>query len=352
MSMKTFAFLLAFSMLSVCTSCRNIGELVNEQKSRSYFIDSKKQISYCMNGNWLSLGISPMPQADAKSFEVLAEDIARDKDAVYFRAMKQKQVDRNSFYVDNQIPKDRFHAYYTDLALGFKIIEGADPKTYEPVDQHVNWARDKDHYFYSHDMVHADRKTFAFVNPFFMTDKDSVYTIPDLGKFKSVMPNPGKAEAINTYYMRIGNTIYYPSFQQASDVATKSFDGIRTLRLLDDNTLCINDETILVRGKNFKYTDVDAPSFQLLTFTDKNDTYPSNYYAKDKNNIYYDQEVIPGADAKTFTLIGRDFGKDAKNVYYRNQLLKGVDAASFKKEDNYYKDKLGNKFSALTGNKI
>jgi hypothetical protein len=30
--------------------------------------------------------------ADAKSFEVLAEDIAKDKDSVYFRNMAQKLV--------------------------------------------------------------------------------------------------------------------------------------------------------------------------------------------------------------------------------------------------------------------
>ena len=52
--------------------------------------------------------------ADAKSFQVLAEDIAKDKDSVYFRNMTQKLVDRNSFYVDNEIPKDRLHVYYID----------------------------------------------------------------------------------------------------------------------------------------------------------------------------------------------------------------------------------------------
>lgn len=47
-----------------------------------------------------------------------------------------------------------------------------------------------------------------------------------------------------------------------------------------------------------------------------------------------------------------NFGKDAKNVFYKKQLLKGVDAPSFKKDGDFYKDKLGNKFSAITGNKV
>ena len=50
--------------------------------------------------------------------------------------------------------------------------------------------------------------------------------------------------------------------------------------------------------------------------------------------------------------MGDYFGKDAKNVYYKKQLLKGVDAPSFNKDGNFYKDKLGNKFSALGGNKV
>ena len=68
--------------------------------------------------------------------------------------------------------------------------------------------------------------------------------------------------------------------------------------------------------------------------------------------MYYNQEIIPGADMKTFIPLGHDFGKDAKNVFYQKQLLEGVDANSFKKDGDFYKDNRGNKFSALTGNKI
>jgi len=160
---KKYFFFLACILLSSCTSCKDIGKLVDKQKSSSYFIDSKGKVVYCQNGNWFSLGVLQM-QADTKSFEVLAEDIGKDKDSVYFRNMTQKLVD--------------------------------------------------------------------------------------------------------------------------------------------------------------------------------------------KNHIYYNQEIVPDADVKTFIPIGRDFGKDTKNVYYQKQRLEGVDAASFKKDGDFYKDKRGNKFSALTGNKV
>ena len=349
--MKKYTFFLACILLCFFISCRNIGKPIDKQKSGSYFIDSKGQIAYCQNGNWFSLGISQM-QVDAKSFEVLSEDIAKDKNAVYFRGTTQKLVDKNSFYVDNQIPKDRFHVYYIDQALGFNIIQGADPKTYELVKDHINWARDKDHYFYSNDMIKADRKTFSFVNDYFLMDKDSVYVSPNIGTFKAVVANAGNIEAINKYYIRIGNTIYYPPFQQGSDVITRSFKTIDKIRVLDQDHISVDNKTILFRGKSFRFEQVDAPSFALFPIDEKNDVYGSNSYSKDKNNVYYNQEIIPGADIKTFIPLGHDFGKDAKNVFYQKQLLEGVDANSFKKDGDFYKDNRGNKFSGLTGNKI
>lgn len=349
--MKTYILLLTCVLIIFFSSCRDIGKLADEQKSGSYFIDSKGQIAYCQNGNWFSLGVLPM-EADPESFEVLAEDIAKDKGAVYYRNMKQKLVDRNSFYVENQVPKDRFHVYAIDQVLGFNIIKGADPKTYELVDSHVNWARDKDHYFYADDMVHADRQTFTFVNNYFLKDKDSVYVSPNIGDFRSISTNPGNVDAINAYYIRIGSTIYYPPFQKDSHALAQSFDIIRALRILDQDILIVNDKSILVRGKIFKYNNVDAHSFQLFPVDQKYGVEISNYYSKDKHNIYYNQEIIPAADVKTFIPIGDDFGKDAKNAYYQKQMLRGVDVKSFKKDGEFYKDKLGNKFSAVTGNKV
>ncbi len=349
--MKKYTFFLVYVLLCFCISCRNIGKPIDKQKSGSYFIDSKGQIAYCQNGNWFSLGIWEM-QADARSFEVLSEDIAKDKNAVYFRGTIQKLVDKNSFYVDNQIPKDRLHVYYIDQALGFQIIQGADPKTYEPVKDHINWARDKDHYFYSNDMIRADRKTFSFVNYYFLKDKDSVYVSPNIGAFRAVAANVGKVEAINKYYMRIDNTIYYPPFRQGSDVVTMPFNTIQTIRVLDQDHINVNNKSILFRGNKFKYELVDASSFALFPTDEKYDSYGSNSYSKDKSYVYYNQEIIPGADLKTFIPIGHDFGKDTKNVFYQKQRLEGVDAKSFKKEGDFYKDKLGNKFSAITGNKV
>ncbi|STF08858.1 DKNYY domain-containing protein [Elizabethkingia anophelis] len=279
--------------------------------------------------------------ADAKSFQVLAEDIAKDKDSVYFRNMTQKLVDRNSFYVDNEIPKDRLHVYYIDQVLGFGIIKGADPKTYELVKDHINWARDKDHYFYADRMINADRNTFAFINDYFLKDKDSVYVSPNIGKFKSILPNSGNVEAINKQYIRIGNTIYFPSFREDSEVVTNSFDKIEKIRGINQDMIGIIITRYYQEAKSLNTIMLMSVPSNCFLLIKKNSAYAYPPYSKDKNNVYYDEEIIPEADVKSFILMDNNFGKDAKNVFYKKQLLKGVDAPSFKKDGDFYKRQTG-----------
>jgi hypothetical protein len=66
------------------------------------------------------------------------------------------------------------------------------------------------------------------------------------------------------------------------------------------------------RDKNFYYrfgkkiTSIDRQSFKLLDY----------HYAKDKFHVYYDENIIEGADSKTFNHIdGTQDGKDANNCY-------------------------------------
>ncbi|HFK5586762.1 DKNYY domain-containing protein [Elizabethkingia anophelis] len=349
--MKKYTFFLACILLSFCISCKDTGKLVDQKKSHSYFIDSKGKIVYCSGGSWFGAGVLQM-NADAKSFQVLEEDLAKDNDFVYYREKVQDlEVDIPSFQVKNNIIKDRFHVFY-NFHGNIYPITGADPKTYELINNRKGWARDKDHYFYAGTMVSADRKTFAFVNDFFHKDKDSVYVLYDTRYFKSVMTNTGNIESINKYYIKAGNTIYYPPFGKDSNAVAKTFNTLDNIRIIDPTIISINNKTILSSGKNFKYDQVDAGSFQLFPIDKKNSAYAYPPYSKDKNNVYYDEEIIPEADVKSFILMDNNFGKDAKNVFYKKQLLKGVDAPSFKKDGDFYKDKLGNKFSAITGNKV
>ena len=100
---------------------------------------------------------------------------------------------------------------------------------------------DKDHYFYADRMINADRNTFAFINDYFLKDKDSVYVSPNIGKFKSILPNSGNVEAINKQYIRIGiQSIFRPFFCEDSEVVTNSFDKIEKIRGINQDMIGIN----------------------------------------------------------------------------------------------------------------
>ena len=48
-------------------------------------------------------------------------------------------------------------------------------------------------------------------------------------------------------------------------------------------------------------------------------------YDKDENNVYYDGEIIEGADPETFKYLRLGYAKDKNNVYYDGKIIKGAD---------------------------
>jgi len=78
----------------------------------------------------------------------------------------------------------------------------------------------------------------------------------------------------------------------------------------------------------------DASSFQIIQFP----------YSRDKNHVFYHEEVIEKADPKTFSVFETSYySKDKNYVFVYGKLLKGADVATFgpvnKKHSLLYKDK-------------
>ncbi|WP_158799414.1 DKNYY domain-containing protein [Pedobacter sp. L105] len=352
--MKNHSILLTSIILITFVSCRNLGRLVDQKKSDSYFITSDQQILFCQSGNWFELGVDTM-QADVKTFKIFSSNIAEDKNFVFYKGQAQKHVRRNSFYIENEIPKDQFHAYYIDEALGFIIIKNADPKTFENLKGKGQWARDKNHYFLDWKMINVDRKTFAFINTVFSEDKDSIYISPDFRNFQSVMPNPGGSKSINDQYIKIGKNIYFVYIHPDPKLMTSTFDTIRQVSSINQNVICVNNETVVSYGEKFKYDRVDISSFKLfkpVKEEGQQSHFSNDRYSKDKKNVYYEGQIVSRADVNTYTPLKYGFGKDVKNAFYKTAPLEGVDVQSFAESDTLYKDKLGNRYNYKTGQKL
>lgn len=55
-----------------------------------------------------------------------------------------------------------------------------------------------------------------------------------------------------------------------------------------------------------------------------------NDYAIRQNQVTYQGQVLPDADAKTFQELGFGYGKDQYNVYYQGEVLEFADPTAFK----------------------
>ena len=82
-------------------------------------------------------------------------------------------------------------------------------------------------------------------------------------------------------------------------------------------------------------TDADAPTFKNLDY----------FYAKDKNNVYYNNKKLSKADSKTFEAF-QNYGKDRNNVYYREILVKDADPQTFRENKTWQNTKDGIEYMA------
>lgn len=68
--------------------------------------------------------------------------------------------------------------------------------------------------------------------------------------------------------------------------------------------------------------NADAKTFSEIETND-------NLYGKDKSNVYYQNQIIPGADPNSFKTIKKGFAVDAKRVYYYNDSIENSKPKEF-----------------------
>lgn len=308
-----------------------LGKPVNEPVSDSYYYDPKgNKIIYSPMGNTFELGYSET-EADAASFVVLSRYAGKDSKNVYWKG-KKTLADPASFVMDsNRIPKDDLHVYFPgDSPDSLYVIEGADPKTYEPLPTLNNvyyhyWAQDTSSIFLDGKKVDADRATFVRLNTSIATDVSSIYSIEPSGTLTVGNPGAtilvhrgtkpaGEAKAINESYARIGQSIAFSGWKNR--FALLAFDQISSIRVVDERNIFV-DNVLVSDGK--KIEGIDGASLEII----------QRDYFKDKNGVYYDAEKIPFADPQTFVVVYEEYSKDNQQVFYKQDVLKGANPTTF-----------------------
>lgn len=158
---------------------------------------------------------------------------------------------------------------------------------------------------YAKQALKIDKETFQEISAVYSKDKNGVYVIENRGWKKLEGLDPVTFEIINIsgsarQYLKDKNGVY-------------SIDG---------------DSDNLVLEK----LPYDPQTYEVI----------NQLYSRDKNNIYYDNKKIEGADLPTFQRIDEYiYSKDKNNIYFRGKKISGVDKETFEKIDkyNYSKDK-------------
>ena len=346
-------------------SVANAGYL--KDKNKIYFIDTmedseKKEV---------------VKNIDFRTFKIFEENdnFAKDKDNVYYKNKKLKNVDVNSFQVEKfLIAKDKSSVFFVtrDEVIKFK---GFSPE-----------------------------KSEIFLQPFMpsvLRNKDGIFTFDKyengeitLKSIKTKEMDINSLEILRDtsiiLYLKDKNNVYYVNYVESKDnndytKDEENYDDRKNIEIdikqiigADSNSFEIieiygkDKNNIYAFGK--KLLGINPKSFEIinkngLLFKDDKGVYylgreqaqkiqnadinsfeeVSKEYYRDKNNVYYydnydgDVKKVKGADAKTFEAIeGYALGRDKNAVYDRGKLIKGLDPVTFEDlNGDFYKDKNG-----------
>jgi len=346
-----------FLLLAITRSCfysinqplvRQTGKLVNKEKSSRYYYGYgffKENIYYWRN---LALGDGPekLENVDKKTFTVLSERFAKDKNRVYSGSVGDKNVDAPTFeYVVSQkdeetgFGRDKNHVYSLySYERGensvFKIVPDANPATYQALEN--NWSKDDKNVYYRFVKVDADAQTFVNINYYYSKDKNYLYSQGLRDSIRKEKCNTSELSLIadNNLYIRTKTRIYFSCDDYFTSLPLKDTASIKNL--YDGRWLNV-DEKIVVDGTWLNSPDVDEKTFVSLGWG----------FFKDNKNVYFGKWKTPGnknnlviiadADLNTFEQIGGNYAKDKNHVYYRNEIISGVNPNNFSydKESNY-----------------
>ena len=170
---------------------------------------------------------------------------------------------------------------------------------------------------YAKQALKIDKETFQEISAVYSKDKNGVYVIENRGWKKLEGLDPVTFEIINIsgsarQYLKDKNGVYSIDGDSDNLVLEKLPYDPQTYEVINKNNIYYD---------NKKIEGADLPTFQRI------DEY---IYSKDKNNIYFRGKKISGVDKETFEKIDKyNYSKDKNNIYYDDKKIEGVDKNTF-----------------------
>ncbi len=285
------------------------------------FFAKDKNHAYC--------GENIIPDADPNSFTLLGNHFSKDKNYI-FEKLRKTNYEIDSFQVlGGHYSKDKDNVVYDG-----KIIESADAKTFELIaNQGVGnyYGRDKN-YLYGQGIAYKGVRpdSFEIISHTISRDiKNAYYRMKIINGAdpKSIEPVPPPEQKVSggEIYSKDKNNVFYKT-SKLPNSDPGSFEII-------DSYWSIGKDKNQVYNKK-KVLEIDSDSFTML----------SSSYFKDKNHVFFDDDIIEGAHAPSFVIIDEDFdvAKDKNFIYSEEERYEDIDVKTFKQlEGLYSKDKYG-----------
>lgn len=166
-----------------------------------------------------------------------------------------------------------------------------------------------------------DKATFQEIDAVYAKDKNGVYVWENRGWKKLERIDPITFQIINISgsarrYLKDKNGIYNIDGDSDNLVLEKLPYDPQTYEVI--NQLYSKDKNNIYYS-NRKIIGADLPTFQI----------GSDGFSKDKNNIYFGGKKILGVDRDTIKIIELPYIKDKNNVYYGNKKIEGADKNTF-----------------------
>ena len=321
------------------------GNIVNAE-----YIKRNGEIYY---REWMEQKPKLLKNIDKKSFEILENDFAKDKNNIYYQGEKIEKIDPKSAKIfGSHFVKDEkivFDAYEK------KELKDVDIKTLKSVGDY--YFKDKNNAYF--DMKKIDEKvdleTFVYLEDFYAKDKNNLYFREQ--KVKGVSPNNFKfltsLSSVPDNIIKSGNDFYlvYENDSNEKIYAKKmdfpidndTFESFSMRVYKDKNNFYYYDETDDIKKGKTLIKFKNEVDIKTLKFLKEKNGEKSNEYIKDEKNVYYVDEEnveikkIENADYKTFQVIEYLYAKDKNNVYYQGKKLNNVNPNHFKIVENEIK---------------
>ena len=363
MKLRKFLVSIILAALTCCfSSCFVADKHVDAEKS-SYYVYTKfgtkisfREIKTIGNG----FGVPPIPtgatytkmDADVKTFEVISSFLAKDKNHVYWKTVIMKEADAATFHIDSTgILRDKNHIYDREGTFS-KEIEGIDAETYdllidyglgngrypqaiEGIDAETyvflrdyDWGKDKNHYYKRYKPLDVDTQTFEIFSHNMGYDKNAIY---EFGKNPSpiITPAEGKLVRFAERALHDNKTVFLYYKSEIHKIPIKDISSVKYYGTADFSTLWGVDGTVYWDMKDMKEEDVDVESFRFIDFK----------YAKDRNKVYFDGEILWDADASTFTVKERFLACDKNKVFMGAKIVEHADPNTVRLEEGVPVDK-------------